>query len=609
MCVNDVRSHILWYSCMCPGWPTLLSNLLVTSSESPQPELVKAHPWMANYFAGKSSKVCGFKCPPELLGLTFRETVLKLYAEKGICTFGIQDNGHVLLAPLYDEQYKCTEDSILFALGPITNEAIRGAVTATDSTWHDLFKRNRRSVASKVSMDGLDKVFLRTASSASLTSTGPMGFLNSTDAGYGYTSMGDGSEAYLSQSPSGTARSMTRDMTHEVSKEISPVRQSSLPGRKIRSEDLKERAVLRPVKRDSAKAQMEHLETLRNRATTIRRRGAKDPFVVLLELSDYFGQIKSFLEGSRMEHIPRHIPIVVITPGVPEPEMVEMMLNDDKLALIVGDPGFARDLVLAGVQECNAICCLGMPTNPLASQPREEGDNFDADIVMVMRVMEHLNVADKQVTLELRKTDNISLLPDIIMSQANGEVMTLDSHAIAAACASSKSDFYDADAQYVTDPRYAAGQVFIPRTLGSLMAWAYRVPGIMEAMEGLICSSGDLAGSSYVWTIAMRPEWIGKTYSRLFTDLVTHAEVGGLPLGILRSFTADQENPSSKGYVWTHPDKDTVLFKSDQIFVLADRELGATAEEANDLVMGGCLSTGSCYGHDSARSNHSDKGL
>ena len=24
-----------------------------------------------------------------------------------------------------------------------------------------------------------------------------------------------------------------------------------------------------------------------------------------------------------MEHIPRHIPIVVITPGVPEPEMVE----------------------------------------------------------------------------------------------------------------------------------------------------------------------------------------------------------------------------------------------------------------------------------------------
>lgn len=91
VCIEQLKMGILARSCVCPGFSTLVANLVASSSEVDPSRLPKAEKqWVTEYTRGYGQEVYTMDLSPNFSGLLFSEVVNKCYLLFGVCVFGIQ---------------------------------------------------------------------------------------------------------------------------------------------------------------------------------------------------------------------------------------------------------------------------------------------------------------------------------------------------------------------------------------------------------------------------------------------------------------------------------------------------------------------------------------
>eukprot|EP00747_Dinoflagellata_sp_TGD_P195238 gnl/TRDRNA2_/TRDRNA2_63585_c0_seq1.p1 gnl/TRDRNA2_/TRDRNA2_63585_c0~~gnl/TRDRNA2_/TRDRNA2_63585_c0_seq1.p1 ORF type:complete len:248 (+),score=41.27 gnl/TRDRNA2_/TRDRNA2_63585_c0_seq1:95-745(+) len=198
---------------------------------------------------------------------------------------------------------------------------------------------------------------------------------------------------------------------------------------------------------------------------------------------------------------------------------------------------------------------------------------LDVSVIMLERVLEHLELSDKCAILEFKRLQNLRLLPMHPREGRTPETVELS----------------EDPAYYWCDPNFASGRVFLSRRpFASILASTYSTPGIVELMQVLLVPNDtEEAGCIVPWHIRL-PHALRKRnvvlYGELFESFVQEEHHPCLPLGLFREFAPED---SDEGYVWTNPSADTEVLASDFIYVLGNASFGKWAAEQG-LLTGPC---------------------
>merc|ERR1712107_234437 len=80
------------------------------------------------------------------------------------------------------------------------------------------------------------------------------------------------------------------------------------------------------------------------------------------------------------------------------------------------------------------------------------------------------------------------------------------------------------------------------------------------------------------WQVHPLPWQSGMTYGDLFDELVNQETNPVMLLGLFRQFI--DSTTSSEGFVWTNPDRSTIIMDTDLLYVLGDRHYGKWAYDS-----------------------------
>lgn len=379
-------------------------------------------------------------------------------------------------------------------------------------------------------------------------------------------------------------------------------------------------AALEAVEKKSKVVQECEIEDLEQRARNIISNAASDGFILVLNLTREWRSMIPLISRSRAGYEPFRMPLVILCVD-PPPQSLHNLLSlrdDTKLGWICGNPIVTEDLVRAGVKECTSIAC----PEPLAEASSGElMAMLDADVLIVNRSLEHLGVRQASV-LEFKRTENICLLPRLeelhsvapsqqqIFSTDNSnetvrelqttspssdvesltprkESRDLSSKNIAIAfiksaiqslVSSAFSRVGDTstikDPLYSYDPRFAAGHIFTTRAIGALLGRAFYTPGTLEVIQSLVNPDEDDDEAIFPWQVAPKDEYVGMAYGDLLHGLVSDPEQPALLIGLFRDGGTCRHH---LGYVWTNPGYNTIVLKTDLLYVLGDRYFGRSA--------------------------------
>merc|ERR1712048_1012496 len=106
------------------------------------------------------------------------------------------------------------------------------------------------------------------------------------------------------------------------------------------------------------------------------------------DLSASWLQVVPLIIRTRERGLPFQMPIVVLCAEPPTMAILDQLqlLQDRNFAAILGNPVWAPDLLLSGVEECSVIICLGINIDPALLKGGTDGtEMLDADVVMLQR--------------------------------------------------------------------------------------------------------------------------------------------------------------------------------------------------------------------------------
>lgn len=543
----------------------MLCNLIITieADNTGMQNDALSPQWLKNYIRGMDHEIYGFIVSEEYDNATYNYLIKDAYQRYGICVFAAQINGKTVLLPLKDNA-TIAPTTVCFALAGCEEEIHKCASTNLELNWKDLF------------WDRRDKMFKREDGKS---------FLQEDDS----TQFQTLNQASICRSPK-FAKSYTignlvsRKSVTDLMQPLLPRRSSTLISPKVlKEDDLSPRSPVRrqpnPLLLDQYLKKMqgarvdtslqamssEVLDELARQAEDIKRRCAEAPFILLLNLSKTWAQVTQFIVQSRSSFVAESMPIIILSDVAPPKNILEKlgMVEDKSIAFILGSIRWMPDLIRSGVKECSIILCIGEVVES------ESGGEYsstlaDADVVMLYRVLESFGFTQKYHIVEFKRLQNIYLLEreelqEVQQFKASNFIDTLS------------IDRQSIRASDLCHPRYASGKIFTPLVLASLMASAFRLPGVVEVMQALIMPDHDEDGEGIVpWQIRPRKEYVGITYRELLESLVEDPMHPVLPLGIFRVDGSWQ----GQGYVWTNPDGDTEILATDLIYVLGSHMFG-----------------------------------
>ena len=91
VCIEQLKMGLLARSCVCPGFSTLVANLVASSSEVDPSSLPPTDTaWVGEYTRGYGQEVYAMDLSPAFTGLLFSQAVNKCYLLFGVLLFGVQ---------------------------------------------------------------------------------------------------------------------------------------------------------------------------------------------------------------------------------------------------------------------------------------------------------------------------------------------------------------------------------------------------------------------------------------------------------------------------------------------------------------------------------------
>lgn len=86
ICIETLKMGLIATSVRCPGFSTLLSNLIVSTGEAPESN----EEWIGHYSIGYGQEIyAGIDLSPYFLGWTFAEMAAEAFKKYGVCVFAI----------------------------------------------------------------------------------------------------------------------------------------------------------------------------------------------------------------------------------------------------------------------------------------------------------------------------------------------------------------------------------------------------------------------------------------------------------------------------------------------------------------------------------------
>lgn len=119
--VDEIRGAMLWESCRCPGWSTMLTNLITNVALEQFPTSEKN--WWSLYARGLDLEIYGFLVDPRFYGVSVTEFALTAFQQNGACVVAaLLKSGAVSLIPSREKVHR---DMVVFAISD-SKEGLRG---------------------------------------------------------------------------------------------------------------------------------------------------------------------------------------------------------------------------------------------------------------------------------------------------------------------------------------------------------------------------------------------------------------------------------------------------------------------------------------------------
>jgi len=601
--ISRMKASLLWQSCRCVGWSTLIGNLLVTTDSLERDHILSTNQptnrynsWRAGYVDGLAQELYGFLPAMEFVGKPFLELVKAAYSVENAIIIAAQVNGKVLLAPFHVLE-KVTQDTIIFSLDATLNlDDVNNSVLRAGE-WQKVFYNNRRKHRK------LEPVKAR------------------------YSEVNTSIES-TARSPSAPKLDL-----QAMKKKASSIRSGSTARPFILFIEFAE--CWRTLKIFlSARAETWH-SSKKPLIVLAPTEPPEDLWDKLALAGDNLGLILG--SGKDLEVLGRagvHEASCIICPAMQKilqgdatPELGTKL--DANAVMLYNILGRLQLLGKANViMEMHRIENVRLlPTNEQSEKRRSfkatratqdwgrqstdlEDDDFlgeDEDLLLEERLENQVQLRmDRIAAMSYRELQQAMLVGGSSKSQALGQgVMTTPSTAALrplledsrtlqrkSRCwqgclrrsgylrfkralrreAPFKSSF---GIEMCGSSKYIAGEVFTSAIFGALVARTNYVPGILEVLQALVAP--EEASNVFPWQILVRPTWIGQPFSNVFHDLLEDQHGPALGLGLYRTLTKEElnnEHDAPMGFVWTNPEPDTIVNNNDRVYVLASSAWG-----------------------------------
>jgi len=501
--INEQKSGLFALACYCRGLGTMITHFIMANDES-ESALLSARdkaklsqPWAVEYKEGRQFHVMGFMINSRFARMSFSQ--FAIYAVKhNVTPIAVQIDGKIFLAP----DHTLSAGEIVFAL--VRNSADVTDLREPKSDWRAEFKDRQTNAQEHVK-----KSFFQKHKQLSLV----------------FESQSQTRPSTFSSLPAATAGS-----------QIVPTLRSD----KDKQEELTHRL-----------AMMDHL------ANIIANEGGHY-ILVLLQGGQYnWLAVQDFLSSLRADHLPFHIPIlVVLPPQHPSPSLLVDLVEKFPRTAFVRATGkiTTDDLKKAGMHAARCIALLAGNAGDTHTSDRRMVDGSGITLMAcVESELRENNAANVHCFLELHQQESVRFLSPFFHND-------LGSHD------------YDPSQSFTNHARFANGNIFTASCFGATVARSFNMPGIVELMEAITLGSIN-SQTSFPWQTICPEGFDGRTYG----DLVQHFLEGynAVCLGLFRlcDFSGPIDSTGPR-FVITCPDHQVELRSSDWCFVLGNKEFG-----------------------------------
>lgn len=245
------------------------------------------------------------------------------------------------------------------------------------------------------------------------------------------------------------------------------------------------------------------------------------------------------------------------------PSFLTRMFHD--VAFVIGDPWNRSDLMLAGVSAAAEVI-VGTGVGPNTTTHTDLDPNIrdrlaDHRIVCLAGLLESMLGDHTLVAYQLWGRGCSRLLPKM-MDQAGTPLADVRP---------------DSDWRTFLSPRFAAGSVIAPSSIGAFSGREFYFTNTEEIINAFICP--DSKQSSGIFLVPLPASHVGIPFKQLLKDWSTEC----VALGLYRPFVRGEMHPGSQRYVCTAPSGDTILSAEDKVYVIAPIEWAKAALNFPDV--------------------------
>jgi hypothetical protein len=123
VCIDEIKLNLLAKSCICPGFSTMVSNLVRSSNLEASTTM---DTWAQEYIVGCGKEIYRAKLSPFFSSKTFSEMANLVFSHLGVCVFAVEimDASGVQRAVLYPPKYEIPSSSTyVFLIGEDVTDA------------------------------------------------------------------------------------------------------------------------------------------------------------------------------------------------------------------------------------------------------------------------------------------------------------------------------------------------------------------------------------------------------------------------------------------------------------------------------------------------------
>ena len=556
VCINEIKMSMLGQNCLCPGFSTLIGNL-IQSSDSVPPEDASSEPWQFEYCHGCGYEFYRTPLSTSFEGRTFTEIVDIIYTKFECVTFAVEvldkeGKRKIAVAPL---------DLIVGSKAKAYVLAPDSEVAAMISTYYDKDAHTRTKKKTEGDhaddyqkhMEKMRK--LRRASVMSGESMHRMMSKKEQDKRRGsnlwrkvqvFLKNNDDNAATLTEvsAPGAGAEAINEEAEEE--------------GRENASSRLKQFKLKTNLKKTVKSKLFEALKVTKSyhmqASRTVKEATIKDAssfhnhIVICGPRNSTPSGLFHLLAPLRRIHLSKIKPIVLMMPVVPDKKAWEKVSHLKEVYYLEGSPHQYSDLMKANVGTA-AVTVILTATYNLSKNEGDLVSLIDADSIFSYQHIKRIS-EDNVLAVELVSAPNMAFLEPKLEWTS--------------------SEFY-------MSPCFASGTAYTASLLDTLVCQTYYNRDLLTIIRVLVCGGGALdeittsdnkkRKQGFISQIRAPEETWGYRYIDFFKYLLYNHQM--ICLGLYRAPLASSNITS---YVYTNPTADSEIGPGDRAFVICSRE-------------------------------------